>query len=278
MIPYTTHFLSQYSLSTARVNEQVLREANEYLRKPLEKATQGDVIRYQSYIGKSSANTRKRKLATLSAYFKYLLAREVIAKNPMAAIRLPKTDRASTIRWLKRDEADALMDSLTGQERAIIAAALSGLRVSEIASLNVDQVEDGRLWNVQGKGGKVRTVPLTREATDAIGRWADERVSGPLFTLKAGERISTRSIQNVVSRAATKALGRHINPHALRHTMATLGAKADIPILKLGRILGHSNPAVTEIYVHLDDEDLLAEVRKLDRPMGKLELVYSKTA
>jgi len=114
---------------------------------------------------------------------------------------------------------------------------LSGLRVSEIVSLNVDQVEDGRLWNVQGKGGRVRTVPLTREASETIEQWAQERGGGPLFSLQRGQRISTRSIQNVVSRAATKALGRHINPHALRHTFATLGAKADIPVLKLAQIL-----------------------------------------
>jgi site-specific recombinase XerC len=262
-----SHFLSQYTPASAKTNAIVLREATKFIRKPLHEATQEDVIAYQKFIDGQAANTRKRKLSTLSAYFNYLLKREAITKNPMIAIRIPKTDRLRTIKWLKEDEAALLLDSSAGQERAIIAAGLSGLRVSEIVSLNVDQVRDGRLWNVEGKGGKVRTVPLTTQAADAIETWAQKRRRGPLFTLKGGKRISTRSVQKMVARAATEALGRPIHPHALRHTFGTLGAKADIPVLKLGRILGHSNPAVTEIYVHLDDEDLMKEVRRLDRPL-----------
>ena len=258
------HFLSQYSPSTARVNAQVLREASAYIGKPLEEFTQEDVISYQDSISHSGKNTQRRKLSTLSAYFKYLLLRGTIEKNPMVMVKIPKSDRLRTMVWLNKDEADKLLYSTTGQERAILASALSGLRVSEIRSLNVDQVREGRLWKVEGKGGKVRTVPLTRQAQDAIEAWAQERVSGPLFSMQEGKRISTRSIQNVVSRAATKALGRHIHAHALRHTFATMAAKADIPVLKLSKILGHANPAVTDIYTHLDDEDLLDEVRKLD--------------
>ena len=273
------HFLSQYSEATARVNGQVLREATAFIGKPLEQATTEDLIRYQSEISNSSENTRKRKLSTLSAYYKYLMQREVVQRNPMAPIRVPKADRLKSIVWLDKADADKLLYSTAGQERAILAAALSGLRVSEIASLDVSQVRDGRLWKVEGKGGKVRTVPLTQQAQEAIEGWAQERRRGPLFVLRRGHRISTRSIQNVVSRAATKALGRHIHPHALRHSAATAMAKADIPVLKIGRILGHANPAVTEIYVHLDDEDLAKEVRKLDEPAiiekQHLRLVHS---
>lgn len=277
----TGHFLSQYSPATAKVNEQVLREATILMGKPLAEATAEDIISYSKAISSCGKLTQKRKLSTLSAWYKYLINRDVIEKSPMRAIRLPKADRAKTIKWLRKDEADLLLNSLTGQERAIIAAGLSGLRISEIASLNVDQVRDGRLWNVEGKGGKVRTVPLTSQAWGAIQYWAQERGSGPLFTLKGGKRISPRSIQNIVSRAATEALGRHVHPHVLRHSAATMLAKADVPILKIGRILGHANPSVTEIYIHLDDDDLAAEVRKLDNaPTRKshLRLVYSKAS
>lgn len=280
-ITATEHFLSQYSPATARVNEQVLREAISFIGKPLTEATQEDVIRYQGHIRNSANNTQKRKLATLSAAFKYLMKRKVMAENPMEAIRLPKTDRLRTVKWLQQDEVDTLVSSLRDrQTSAIIHAGLSGLRVSEIASLNVDQVRDGRLWLVQGKGGKVRTVPLTSQAAEALEEWAQERMSGPLFSLRGGRRITARSIQNVVSEATTKALGRRVNPHALRHTFGTLGAKAGIPVLHLARVMGHANLDVTNIYVHLDDEDLLEQVRKLDKPLstakGKLRLVYSK--
>jgi integrase/recombinase XerC len=182
---------------------------------------------------------------------------------------------------LKSWEAEALLDSTTGQERAIIACGLSGLRVSEIRDLNVAQFEDSRLRNVVGKGGKIRTVPLTTQAEQAIAQWAQGRSDGPLFSLQGGRRITTRSIQNIVSRASRKALGRHINPHALRHTFGTLGAKADIPALKMMTLMGHGDISTTKLYVHLDDDDLLQEVRKLDtakpiRQKNHLQLVHSQ--
>lgn len=278
---YQEHFLSQYTPATAKTNEQVLREATGFIGKPLECASQEDVIGYSTFISHARENTRRRKLATLSAYFKYLQKRDLIEKNPMLAIRLPKVDKAGTIRWIKGYEAESLLDSTTGQERAIIACGLSGLRVSEIRDLNVSQVDADRLRNVVGKGGRIRTVPLTTQAAEAIGGWALGRPDGPLFSLKDGRRISTRSIQNIVSRASTKALGRHLNPHALRHTFGTLGAKADIPALKLATLMGHGDIATAMLYIHFEDEDLLQEVRKLDttkvlNQKRHLKLVHSK--
>ena len=279
---YQEHFLSQYSPATQRTNGQVLREFADFIGKPIEQGTQEDAVFYQNRLISSCGKlTQKRKLATLSAYYKYLVKREAIAKNPMVAIRLPKVDKAASIKWIKGWEAEALLDSTTGQERAIIACGLSGLRVSEIRDLNVSQFEDSRLRNVIGKGGRIRTVPLTTQATEALEAWAQGRPEGPLFSLKGGRRITTRSIQNIVSRASRKALGRHLHPHALRHTFGTLGAKADIPALKMMALMGHQDISTTKLYVHLDDDDLLQEVRKLDTPKtikqrNHLKLVHSK--
>lgn len=275
-------FLDRYSYATRKVNSYVLAEAGSYMKVDLGKANHSHVLNYVKSISNQSPNTRKRKISTLSAYFRYLVDRDVMKKNPMLIIRKPKVDRIKTIRWLSREDADALIENASGpMERAILAAGLSGLRLTEIAGLDAGQFRDGRLWNVEGKGGKIRTVPLTNEADRCIDMHLNGRTKGPMFSVtKAGDRISPRTIQNVVYRESEATLGSRINVHMLRHTHATLLAKADVPVLKIGRILGHANPTVTEIYVHLDDEDLRDTVRVLDKPIGKpkLRLVKEKTA
>lgn len=274
-------FLGRYSPATQPVNRQVLVEAERIIGKPVQSFTQDDAISYSKAISHSGKLTQKRKLATLSAYFKYLVARDVVAKNPMAIIRTPKTDRVRTIKWLSEDDRDALIARTDDpMARAILAAGLSGLRLAEIVSLNVEQLNDSRLWNIEGKGGKVRTVPLTNE-TDAILRdYCLGRSRGPMFRIN-GQRINRRTVQNIVYRASENILGHRISPHVLRHTFATMAAKKDMPVMKLGRILGHANPQVTEIYVHLDDHDLLDAVRVLDKPnveRPRLRLVKARIA
>lgn len=259
-------FLARYSDATQPVNRQVLVEAATIIGKPVESFTQDDVISYNKAISSMSRNTRKRKLSTLSAYFKYLIDRDVIAKNPTVAVRAPKSDRIRSIQWLSESDRDTLIEKTEDpMARAILAAGLSGLRLAEIVSLNVEQLNDGRLWNVEGKGGKVRTVPLTNEVEQILGAYCGGRSRGPMFRI-GRYRINRRTVQNIVYRASEQALGRRISPHVLRHTFATIAAKKDMPVMKLGRILGHANPQVTEIYVHLDDADLLDAVRALDKP------------
>lgn len=274
-----TDFLDQYSPSTKPVNEQVLREFGYLIQKPVENATQDDVIAYNRSIADGSKNTIKRKLSTLSAFYKYLIRRGALNENPTVAVRVPRVDRAKTIKWLTEDEV-ALLSSRTYDimHRAVLFAGLSGLRLAEIQALDVEQYRDGRLWDVLGKGDKVRTVPLTNEASQAIEAHIGDRKRGPMFRYGTS-RVSRRTLQNIVYEATERALGRRINVHALRHTYATMLAKADVPVLKIGRLLGHANPAVTEIYTHLTADDLVDEVRKLDKPKiqkQKLRLVYSR--
>lgn len=273
-------YLSQFNTKTASVNEQVLREAQAFLSKGVEDFTQDDVIRYKASIDGQASNTVRRKLNTLSGFYNYMRKRGLIDSNPVVAVRIPKSDRLRTIKWLSSEDIDLLFErEYDSMLKAVLHAGLSGLRVSEIVSLNVEQYRDGRLWNVEGKGGKVRTVPLTLQAAQAIEECIGDRTSGPLVTSKRGGRVSVRTVQNWVSQAVWQALGQRLNVHALRHSAATMMAKADIPILKIGKILGHASPAVTEIYTHIDDEDLVREIRKLDRPVGRPQLsVVERTA
>ena len=267
------NYLDQFNQRTAVVNEQVLREAQQFIGKAVKDFSQDDVIRYKESIDSQADNTVRRKLNTLSGFYNYLIKRGLMGLNPVVAVKIPKSDRARTIQWLTGNEVDLLFEQDYGKmTNAVLHAGLSGLRLSEIVSLNVEQYRDGRLWNVMGKGGKVRTVPLTLQAARAIEDCIGERTSGPLLTARGGRRVSPRTVQYWVSEAVSRGLGRSLNVHALRHTHATQLAKADVPVLKIGRILGHANPAVTEIYTHLDDDDLAQEVRKLDREVARPNL------
>lgn len=280
MMNLTNDYLAQFNKVTARVNDQVLREVEQRLEKPVETLTQEDVIRYKTLIDGQAPNTVRRKLNTLSGFYNYLARRGVIERNPVVAVRIPKSDRVRTIKWLTEEDVDLLFEKeYDSMRKAVLHAGLSGLRVSEIVSLNVEQYRDGRLWNVEGKGGKVRTVPLTLQAAQAIEECIGERTSGPLIVARGRSRVSTRTVQYWVSESIWEALGKRMSAHALRHTHATLLAKADVPVLKIGRILGHSSPAVTEIYTHIDDNDLVQEVRRLDRPVRRPQLaVIERTA
>jgi integrase/recombinase XerD len=259
-VNWTEDWLAQYAPTTRTVNDQVVREFTALVKKPIEKATQDDVVNYAAVINGASENTRRRKLNTLSAFFKYWMKRGALNENPTIAVRIPKPDNLKTIQWLTEDEVDILVSRTSDiMARAVLYAGLSGLRLAEIQSLTVDQFRDERLWNVLGKGNKVRTVPLTQDASQALSEYIGDRTEGVIFP------IPRRTLQKVVYEASKKALGRRISPHVLRHSFATMAARADIPVMKLGRLLGHANPAITEIYIHLTADDLADEVAKLSR-------------
>ncbi len=257
---WTQDWLAQYAPTTQVVNDQVVREFTALTGKPMQAATQEDIVNYSTVIAGASENTRRRKLNTLSAFYKYWMKRGALNDNPTIAVRIPKPDNLKTIQWLTEDEVDILVSRTSGiMQRAVLYAGLSGLRLAEIQSLTVDQYRDHTLWNVLGKGNKVRTVPLTEDASGALSEYIGDRVSGPIFP------IPRRTLQKIVYEASKNALGRRISPHVLRHSFATMAARADIPVMKLGRLLGHANPAITEVYVHLTAADLADEVAKLSR-------------
>lgn len=274
-------FLQQYALSTQPVNDQVLREFAQSIGKPVADATQDDVISYSTTISQGGKLTQKRKLSTLSAFYKYLQRRGLRANNPMVAVRIPKEDRLKTIKWLDSDEIDLLVSGTSDiMHRAVLYAGLSGLRLAEIQSLDVQQYKDGRLWSVLGKGDKVRTVPLTNEASEAIETYIGDRSRGPMFR-RGTRRVSRRTLQNIVYEATEKALGRRMSIHTLRHSFCTMAIRAGIPLPYVSRLAGHRSPEITELYVHLTSDDLEQEIRKLDKPKQgkqKLRLVYSRPA
>jgi site-specific recombinase XerD len=158
---------------------------------------------------------------------------------------------------LSEDQAGALLRAVHGDPRdwALVVVLLdTALRVSELCGLAVGDLELRTGFAVvrRGKGGKGRVVPLGRVAVDALRRYVGDRRSGPVFLSRDGRPLSAVGVRKMLQRASRRAgLGLLVYPHLLRHTSATLYLANGGDTFTLQRIMGHSDPRMTERYVAL---------------------------
>ena len=208
-----------------------------------------------------------RKLATLRSWFKFLVRRGVIARNVAREVRAPRLPR-KLVSFLPIDEAIALVEARprggASRERDVAVFELlyaTGLRVSELVSLDLDDVDRlDRTVRVLGKGRKERIVPFGGKAARALDAYLAPRSAarGPLFLNARGGRLTARSIHTLVRRGA-RAVGiaRRVSPHTLRHSFAThlLDAGADLRAIQ--ELLGHSRLSTTQRYTHVGADQLM---------------------
>lgn len=215
-----------------------------------------------------SKATSARKLATLRSFYKYLVRRGHIETSPVAAIRTPKQEKRLP-RFLTGEQIETLLGApdtnnmLGARDRAILETLYSsGLRVSELVSLNLSDVDFlGEVLHVRGKGKKERLAPVGSSALQALQRYLTFRDADPrkadfdqqtLFINKHGQRLSTRSVRRKLDKYLLQAgLDPRISPHTLRHSFAThmLNNGADLRVVQ--ELLGHQSLSTTQIYTHL---------------------------
>ena len=208
-----------------------------------------------------------RKLAAVRSCYRFLVRRGVVEGNPAREARSPRQPR-KLVSFLPIDEATQLVDgrALGGasreRDRAILEILYaSGLRVSELAGLDLDDVDrTERTLRVLGKGRKERIVPYGGAAARALETWLGERgeADGALFTNARGGRLTVRSVHTIVRRSARAAgITRRVSPHTLRHTFAThlLDGGADLRAIQ--ELLGHSRLSTTQRYTHVGAEQLM---------------------
>ena len=242
--------------------------------------------------------TAARKLAAARTFLRYLRHEGLIDDDPGALVATPKGDIRMPAH-LSEEEMSALIDAPVGntalvrRDRAILELFYaSGLRLSELAGLDVDDVNlSAKMVRVLGKGRKERIVPFNGSAATAVrdyltgrealipsgpakaGRDRREGVRGPgsvrlqadrgrprdpLFVNHRGGRLTTRSVDRLVRRyVAASSTRMGISPHALRHSFAThlLGRGGDLRSIQ--ELLGHASLSTTQIYTAIDTERLL---------------------
>lgn len=222
---------------------------------------------------KLSVKTQNYHIIALRAFLKYLVKQDVktIAPEKIELSKIPKR----TVEVLSREELDRLFKAVdqtrktASRDRAILETLYStGLRVSELASLNCDQVDlKRREFMVRGKGRKPRIVFLSKRAAEFIEDYLKERQDNlkPLFvnSLKVDiledekRRLSTVSVENLVRKYALKAgIIKKVTPHTLRHSYATELLINGADIRSVQEMLGHSSITTTQIYTHVTDKKL----------------------
>jgi site-specific recombinase XerD len=215
--------------------------------------------------------TQNYYLIALRAFLKFLRKREIASLNP-ERIELAKVG-ARDLDLITSDELSRLINGARGEtlrtsrDRAILEMLFStGLRVSELCSLNRDLDLSRDETSVRGKGEKVRVVFISPEAKRALKIYLDKRKDlGDALFVQMGKnakgakdlRLSPRSVERIVKHYATKAgITRKVTPHIIRHSFATDLLQNGADLRSVQAMLGHANIATTQVYTHVTDRHL----------------------
>ncbi|WP_311370243.1 tyrosine recombinase XerC [Anaerococcus hydrogenalis] len=250
-----------------------------------------DMYSYISYLDNElndNASTRSRKISALRSFYKYLHQEiEIIDNNITEKLRNPKIQKRQPV-YLTLSETEHLLDTineeknefLRNRDMAIVFTFLTtGMRLSELVSVDLKDIKDDH-FTIIGKGNKERTIYLTKNCIDLIDNYIMIRKNylkdikiDALFISTRKKRISNRAVQSTVDKYLKKAGfdTRVYSTHKLRHTAATLMYKyGNVDIRALKDVLGHESVSTTQIYTHLDNEDLKRAVNK--NPLSNLKI------
>ena len=241
--------------------------------------TLSDLYAFMSYVSNDRDNTayaRARKVASLKSFFNYLYNKaKLLESNPATELESPKILKRLP-RYLNVEESKQLLESVdvgsySERDYAMLTLFLNcGLRLSELVGINLNNIKNNTL-TVIGKGGKERSIPLNSACIEAINAYLKVRpVDGvkdknALFLSGRKQRISKESVQKIVKKYIKQAGldPQRYSTHKLRHTAATLMYRyGKVDIRTLQELLGHESISTTEIYTHLDKEQLQDAVDK----------------
>ena len=226
-------------------------------------------LNYLSNVCSDKPATRSRKVAALRSFFNYLTFKQkILDKNPTVELETPKLSKRLP-KYLTLDESIALLHSIDGKfqkrDYCIITLFLNcGLRLSELVSINMKDIKNNVL-TVVGKGDKERSIYLNKACQDALSSYIAVRPKDnlkdrdALFISERGGRIGRRTVEVMVKKYIEEAGldPKKYSPHKLRHTAATLMHKhGGVDIRSLQQILGHESISTTEIYTHVDSEEV----------------------
>jgi tyrosine recombinase XerC len=234
---------------------------------------------YLAHLGKRklTRSSMARHLSAMRSFFKYLVREGVVEANPARSVATPRKEKHLPAVMQPSDVVLLLEQPDLSRPLGVRDAAwlellyASGLRVGELVSIDVDDLElRARLVKVHGKGSKERIVPFGSKADAALRAWlairgdvardADEQA---VFVNHRGQRITTRSIERLFDTyITTAALSAGISPHALRHSFATHLLNAGADLRGIQELLGHSSLSTTQKYTHLNDWQLIAVYKK----------------
>lgn len=254
----------------------------------LRKITISDIYGFIFYAADERNNldrARYRKISALRSFFKYLTkTAQILTDDPTKDVEIP-VPKAALPKFLSLDESLRLLqtagDGDSTRNYCILTIFLNcGIRLSELVGINVSDIDfyENRI-KVLGKGNKERMIYLNSACIDALRAYLAVRGENPkaegeaaLFLSNRCTRISKRRVQQIVedTLAAAGLDGKGITTHKLRHTAATLMYQyGDADVLTLKELLGHASISTTEIYTHLNNENVRNAVES--NPLAKVK-------
>jgi tyrosine recombinase XerC len=226
-----------------------------------------------------------RKVSTIHTFYRYLVREGYLERDPLMGVSSPKRERRLP-KILGKEQLTAMIEAADSDEalglrdRAILELMYAaGLRLAEVVSLDAAGLDlREQLVRVRGKGNKERMVVIGRPAAQALHRYLREgrpelALAGEaaLFVNRDGQRLSGRSVQNIVRKHALMAgLDQRVFPHLLRHSFAThlLDGGAELRVVQ--ELLGHASAGTTQIYTHVTEERQREAYDKAFRSIIKL--------
>ena len=272
-----------YSPNTVEGYEQDLEKLRTYAAELQLDYVHMEFEQLEDFIFKQFKDTRSeatqaRILAGIHAWFRFLLYKDYIEQDPSELLEGPRKSRhLPTV--LSLDEVNRMMAAIDlssnegHRNRAMMEMLYgSGLRVSELVNLQLSHIYlSDHYMLIEGKGSKQRLVPLSPVAEEWFGYWMQERSTWPLkpesqdiaFVNRYGRPLTRAMVFTIVKRLCAEAgISKTVSPHTLRHSFAThlLQNGADLRVIQ--QLLGHEDLGTTEIYTHLNVQDLRNAVLK----------------
>jgi len=261
---------SQHTITNYQID---LKDFDKSIKeKALEKISHVDVRLFLARMKEKNFSKRSvaRKMAALRSFFRFLCREGYIKASPATGLQTPKLEKRLPI-FLDTDQVVRLIESpevsdVYGIRDRVILETLysSGIRVSELVSLNRDRVDFiSGVLKVYGKGKKERLAPVGDRALRAMRNYLGKLNSlnikdkKAVFINKSGRRMTDRAVRRVVDKYIRKtSLSEKISPHSLRHSFATHLLDRGADLRSVQELLGHANLSTTQIYTHVTTERL----------------------
>jgi integrase/recombinase XerD len=220
-----------------------------------------------------AATTVARKVAAIKSFFGFMVAEGLVKDNPTRDVpsprvgkSLPKPISITQARQLLEETEKRATPEAKRDKAMLQLLYASGMRVSELVSLNLKDVDtEGGYVRCFGKGGKERLIPIHSQAVAALKDYISQghtrlKTGGgeeALFLNRRGERLTRQGLWQIIKGYAKSAkLGVEITPHTLRHSFATHMLSGGADLRSVQELLGHANISTTQVYTHLTTEHI----------------------
>ena len=258
------------SKNTYDAYKRDLIQFEEFLNRPIIEAQSKDVIAFLSQIdNKRSLN---RKLSAINSFFDFAYKRDYVnEKFKIKQAKIPKTlpkflDKEAILNAISHINYNDSSWFELRDKALILFLYATGLRISEALNVKIRDIEDGWVKVEMAKGEKQRMVPIADVALNAIKEYLQKRPCGSeyLFVNKNCNKLSRISAFNITKKYL------NVSPHVLRHSFATALVLGGADLRVVQELLGHASLNTTQIYTHIQKENLKETVLKY-HPLEDLE-------